>query len=235
MDELAMVVPRDILFAGGLAFEGFSPLSRFDFRERILSSHHYLFRHIAAGGQPIPAEQDARYKQIIPYCLFVHGDRIFLYQRLRKGGEKRLHDLYSLGIGGHINPPATAPAGSIGDAPDVLVANMLREFREEVRYEDSFWWEPLGFINIDEEEDVHKVHFGIVFLLHGTTEAIAVREKENLKGALVPLGEMLGHRPNMERWSAACADYLAENPESLRRRKTAKAMSVRSPASDQTR
>src|SRR6266851_7883968 len=49
------------------------------------------------------AEQDRRYKQVIPYVLLICDDRLLRYRRGRGGEEKRLHGLYSVGIGGHIS------------------------------------------------------------------------------------------------------------------------------------
>src|SRR2546423_1722543 len=49
------------------------------------------------------AEHDRRYKQLIPYVILICHDRMLRYQRGRGGGEKRLHGLYSIGIGGHIS------------------------------------------------------------------------------------------------------------------------------------
>src|ERR1700728_3318445 len=49
------------------------------------------------------AEQDKRYKQLIPYVLLICNDKILRYRRGKAGGEKRLHGLYSVGIGGHIS------------------------------------------------------------------------------------------------------------------------------------
>src|SRR5438045_9654437 len=48
------------------------------------------------------AEQDRRYKQLIPYVLIICNDKILRYRRGKGGGEKRLHGLFSVGIGGHI-------------------------------------------------------------------------------------------------------------------------------------
>src|SRR5229473_567128 len=49
------------------------------------------------------AEHDKRYKQLIPYVLLVCRGKILRYRRGRGGQEKRLHDLYSVGVGGHIS------------------------------------------------------------------------------------------------------------------------------------
>ena len=49
------------------------------------------------------AEQDKRYKQLIPYVLVIRNDKILRYRRGRGGQETRLHGLYSVGVGGHIS------------------------------------------------------------------------------------------------------------------------------------
>ncbi|MBF0234249.1 MAG: hypothetical protein HQK65_14610, partial [Desulfamplus sp.] len=57
---------------------------------------HWLDRSVA--------ETDTQFKQIIPYILIQadNGNLTAIYKR--KGSESRLHDLWSMGIGGHINP-----------------------------------------------------------------------------------------------------------------------------------
>ncbi len=109
---------------------------------------------IAAEGEYRPrgeAEQDPDWQQVIPYLLMRDGERLFLMQRTRAGGDDRLHDLYSLGIGGHLNPQ------------DGGVMNGLRrEFHEEM----VAAWEPeprlLGLLN-DDDVLVGQVHVGVVF------------------------------------------------------------------------
>ena len=49
------------------------------------------------------AEENEALKQLIPYFLIVHGDRIWCYVRGKKSGETRLVAKASMGIGGHIN------------------------------------------------------------------------------------------------------------------------------------
>ncbi|HWW59870.1 MAG TPA: NUDIX hydrolase, partial [Thermoanaerobaculia bacterium] len=46
------------------------------------------------------AEVSPQYKQIIPYVIIRHDDSFFLLQRTRKQTEARLHDKFSIGIGG---------------------------------------------------------------------------------------------------------------------------------------
>src|SRR5258706_11479222 len=74
------------------------------------------------------AEQDKRYKQLIPYVLILCNDRILRYRRGKGGQETRLHGLFSVGIGGHISEDDHDPFSS-GLGYD---EGMRRELKEEV-------------------------------------------------------------------------------------------------------
>src|SRR2546429_5789662 len=49
------------------------------------------------------AEKDPSHKQIIPYALLTHGDKVLHYVRGKRAGEQRLVAKGSIGIGGHMN------------------------------------------------------------------------------------------------------------------------------------
>src|SRR5213592_3620754 len=49
------------------------------------------------------AEQDKRYKQLIPYVLIICNGKVLRYRRGKGGQEARLHGLFSVGVGGHIS------------------------------------------------------------------------------------------------------------------------------------
>ena len=49
------------------------------------------------------AENAPAYKQIIPYAILAHADRVLHYVRGKKAGEQRLVAKGSIGIGGHMN------------------------------------------------------------------------------------------------------------------------------------
>ena len=104
------------------------------------------------------AENDTQYKQIIPYVLVTHDNKVLVYKRTKQGGEGRLHEKYSVGIGGHINPEDGLGADAIANA-------ISRELLEELFFDNlnnkDFNIEQLGFI-YDDSNDVGKVHFGYV-------------------------------------------------------------------------
>ena len=145
-------------------------------------------------------EEDPGYQQIIPYGVFRHGDRYLLTKRLKASTEKRLRHLYSLGVGGHINPEDLAGGDPVSDG-------MRREWEEEVVYAGALEARALGLIH-EESAPVGRVHLGVVFLLEGDTAEIAIRETEKLSGQLLTLDEMRIHYLEMESWSQLVYDRL---------------------------
>jgi len=151
-------------------------------------------------------EEDPGYQQIIPYVVFRHGDRYFLTKRLKASSEKRLRHLYSLGVGGHINPEDV-----VGGDP--VMSGMRREWEEEVAYSGSFAARLLGLIH-EESAPVGRVHLGVVFLIEGDTDQIAIRETDKLSGELLSLAEMRIFYLEMESWSQIVYDRLVASERS---------------------
>lgn len=107
------------------------------------------------------AEEDSSFKQIIPYIVLQTRDfeKTAIYNR--QGSEQRLHDLWSIGIGGHINP---VDQGTQNDSfKQILIAGMERELNEELDQRPET--DRPVFIGVISEDitDVGKVHLGAVF------------------------------------------------------------------------
>lgn len=145
------------------------------------------------------AEEDPGYKQIIPYVVLLRGDEAFLLRRLKKGNEKRLHGLLSLGVGGHINP-------ADGDGKDVLMRGLRREVDEEVSVEKELGLTPRGVIN-DDSNGVGSVHLGFLFTMRVAGD-VTVRESEKLAGEWVKLEKLKDYRDDMETWSRIVLEAL---------------------------
>ena len=105
-------------------------------------------------------ENDFSIKQIIPYVLsFNLKNELLAY--MRHGTEERLHHLWSVGVGGHLNKNDFHSGYSILQG---IVSGMKRECQEELGLTpDSF--EFLGVIN-EEKSDVGHAHLGLVFSAH---------------------------------------------------------------------
>lgn len=107
-------------------------------------------------------ETDPSFKQIIPYVVIQTQGRELTAAYLRNGSERRLHDLWSVGIGGHINP-VDCPAGS--SFKEVLMAGMIRELDEELNKRPDNGHPVFSGIINEEETPVGCVHLGAVFTL----------------------------------------------------------------------
>lgn len=192
MSESILVVRRKYLAPYltedfGLITEGVEEIVR------VIEAHHEF--------RPRPEmETDPAYKQIIPYVLVTRGAEAFVMQRLKRGGEQRLHGLLSLGVGGHINPVDEAEGSA-------LTAGLRREVDEEVAVERAASLTPLGVINNDRDE-VGRVHLGFLFRLEAEG-AVTVRETEKLSGSFMPIAALPALRDKMEGWSQIALEVLA--------------------------
>ena len=91
--EDVLCVPRSTIFPDG-AWHGLIARGL----ERVLRTVHATSEYRPRA----EVEDDPTLQQIIPYCVVhhPHDDTYLLTRRLRRSSEKRLHHLYSLGIGG---------------------------------------------------------------------------------------------------------------------------------------
>lgn len=122
------------------------------------------------------AETNEQVKQIIPYIVLysVHDNKIAVYQR--KGNEKRLHGLYSIGVGGHINPEDAKQGDSF---IDIVTRSAKRELAEElIDLEPGFFCEFKGMIN-EELTKTGRTHFGLVFVIRVNKKPLPGRELLN--------------------------------------------------------
>ena len=189
--ERVLCVRREDIFAAG---------SWVGFVDQGLEEAQRLFRDRSFFMPRRDVEEDPGFQQIIPYVVFRHGQRHFLTKRLRASSEKRLRHLYSLGVGGHINPEDVADG-------DPLRSGMRREWEEEVVYSGSFEARLVGLIH-EESAPVGRVHLGVVYLIDGDSDEIAIRETDKLSGELLTLDEMRIYYLEMESWSQIVYDRL---------------------------
>jgi predicted NUDIX family phosphoesterase len=187
IDERVLVVPRDVvpdaggwlgLRSGGLA----------DFLAD--AERHASFEPRAA------MEADPSHKQLIPYLVLRDGDRYFLMRRTKAGGDVRLHDHWSIGVGGHLNP---------GD--DDVIGGLRREWREELVADFEPAFEPVALLN-DDTTDVGSVHLGIVFVADAGGREVRVRETDKLEGRFVAPAEVAAVADGLESWSRLVFEAL---------------------------
>ncbi len=150
------------------------------------------------------AEEDPAYKQIIPYCILKCGNRLFRYRRGRQQGEHRLHDLESIGVGGHISLDDRRLWNLQGVPYEDA---MLRELAEEVEILSDYSERCVGLIN-DDSTDVGKVHLGVVHLFELAEPKVRAKERALRDAEFVPIPVLRLHRHRLESWSRFCFDAL---------------------------
>lgn len=157
----------------------------------------------------VAAEVDPTWKQLIPYCVFRHRDDVFVYRRTGASGDSRLHNRYSVGVGGHINP-ADGDAGA-----NAYEAAFWRELDEELRLKQRHFNEVVGLL-YDPTDEVGQVHFGVVhlFILPADFDRSSFDLKKDpalTQPRWVPLSWLKTGEPidgTLERWSRLTVDKL---------------------------
>src|SRR5947208_14587889 len=104
------------------------------------------------------AEHDPTHKQIIPYAIIAHHDRVLYYVRGKKAGEQAHVAKGSIGIGGHMND---SDESLFAWDEEAYRAGVEREVNEEIRIETTFDDRIVALLN-DDSTEVGRVHLGVV-------------------------------------------------------------------------
>jgi predicted NUDIX family phosphoesterase len=198
-DERVLVVPARLLAELG-PFQGFCREPD-RYLTVLLNKQNISFR---PRGQ---MEEDPSFKQIIPYCVLRYRDTVFRYTRGKRMGEKRLHALESIGVGGHISSTDDRPL--IGGAELTYAEAMHRELGEEVVIDAPYRELCVGLIN-DDSSPVGRVHLGVVHLFDLDAPKVSRRETALTQAGFVTIPELRSGRERLETWSQFCVDSLFE-------------------------
>lgn len=203
-DEMITVVPRKLIFKNeAYQFDGFKSIQ--DEETKYIYETISQFETKRRGDM----EEDPSYKQLISYCILENeDDEVLVYERLTGGGESRLHGLSSIGVGGHMNDVPEAVT-----VEEVIRENAARELEEEVglNKQDVANMELIGFIN-DDQDEVGKVHIGVVFKLKVNKSSVEAVETDTLKIEWADQSELLNHK-NYETWSSLIIDGIYRRGE----------------------
>jgi predicted NUDIX family phosphoesterase len=193
VDEEVLVIPADVLFRSGEWFGLRTDLAAF---ETILAdprSLEYRPRRIV--------ETDPSVKQLIPYAVIRRGPDVFAYRRGKAGGENRLHDLWSIGVGGHI----CREDGAAGER--AYQTGFLRELDEEVEIVRPYRDRIVGLL-YDPRTAVGSVHLGVVHLVD-VDGAVTARDPSLADAGFRTLASLLAEQESLETWSQFVVDPLA--------------------------
>ncbi|MFH1741058.1 MAG: DNA mismatch repair protein MutT [bacterium] len=193
MDEQILVVPRsdipvEIPRKGFIACPG-------SIAQDLLKFRRFVERK--------KAETDPSLKQVIPYVVLQSDQSVFRYWRTKRAGESRLHHLYSVGVGGHINERDVSLFSS--SEQEILLEATMRELREEVHLPPDIHPEFRGLLN-DDTTDVGSVHLGAVFACKADRAQVEIRETGALGRGEWVENRLLQDGVTYESWSEILID-----------------------------
>ena len=222
LDTPILVIPRTEFDKRG-EFQGFMPIKDREDVGRYLGMGDNGEKPLAFFKRRGDAEEDPNFKQIIPYIVLVCGTSVFTYTRSKGGGENRLHDQLSIGLGGHVD-------STDDDDPFwAYLKAVKRELMEEVGLDlnhDATKGTLAGLVNDDLDNDgkhavpVGQVHLGLVHIINlNETMAAAVlknaHEREIENPRFIPVGEFrdnaYGIFDKLESWSKMVANHFIED------------------------
>ena len=193
--EEVLVVPTAAVveeLGGGAAWLGIRPAGEVELAD--------LIRRVGTFRPRSAMEDDPSWKQVIPYPVLRDGSRWFLMRRTRAGGDARLHDRYSIGVGGHVNP---ADGGLDGD----LTRALEREWTEELVVDFLPEFRFVGLLN-DDTTSVGQVHLGLVYAGDAGGRPVAIRETDKLSGGFVDTAEVAAVADLLETWSRLAFEFI---------------------------
>jgi predicted NUDIX family phosphoesterase len=194
-DEDVLVIPTSAVadeLGGGSAWLGIRPAGEHELADLIRRRGEYRPRSAM--------EADPTWKQVIPYPILRDGPRWFLMRRTRAGGDERLHDRYSIGVGGHVNP---VDGGLDGD----LTRALEREWTEELDVDFVPAFRFIGLLN-DDTTPVGQVHLGLVYEGDAGGRPVAIRETDKLSGGFVETVEVAAVADRLETWSRLAFEFI---------------------------
>jgi predicted NUDIX family phosphoesterase len=149
-------------------------------------------------------EEDPSFKQIISYAIISNKESFYLFKRTSGQAEKRLHNKFSLGVGGHMNP-----ADSIESKEQYLIDELKRELYEEVKLLNGCLIEEIkfiGFIN-DDTIPVGKVHIGLLYNIHVSSKEVYINETDKMTAVWIDKSNLAEYYDEMETWSKIAFDF----------------------------
>jgi predicted NUDIX family phosphoesterase len=152
-------------------------------------------------------EEDTSYKQIIPYAIITYKDSFYLFRRTSGQTEKRLHNKFSLGVGGHMNPN-----DSLESKEQYLTDELKRELFEEVKLLNGCLIEDIefiGFIN-DDTIPVGRAHIGLLYNIHVSNKEVYINETDKMTAGWIEKSSFSEFYGGMESWSKIAFDFYIQ-------------------------
>ena len=149
-------------------------------------------------------EEDPSFKQIIPYSVISSGDSFYLFKRSSGQTEKRLHNKFTLGAGGHMNP-----GGFAVSKEQYFIDELKRELFEEVRLLNGCLIEDIEFIGLinDDTIPVGKFHIGLLYNILVSNKEVYINETDKMTAEWIDKSNLAEFYNGMETWSKIIFDF----------------------------
>ena len=148
-------------------------------------------------------EEDPSHKQIIPYAIISNKESYYLFRRTSSQTERRLHNKFSLGVGGHMNQ-----SNSEESREQYLIDELKRELFEEIKLLNGCLIEEIEFIGFlnDDSIPVSRVHLGLLYNIRVSNKNIQVYETNKMTAAWIEKLDLADFYEGMETWTKIIFD-----------------------------
>jgi predicted NUDIX family phosphoesterase len=196
LEELVFAIPTEVLWKLLSYKEKGLITGNCDVLNRIVQNGLYRKRS--------ELEEDPSFKQIIPYAIISNKESYYLFTRISRQTERRLHNKLHLGVGGHMNPGSSKDPGE-----QYLINELKRELFEEVKLLNGCLIEDIefiGFIN-DDSISVGSVHIGLLYTIHISNKDVVINETDKMTAFWIDKTDLADYYEEMETWTKIAIDY----------------------------
>lgn len=201
MNELVLAVSRDALDVGTTS--GIFPI---DLNSIDSEAYALLPRHIADNKSDSSVALGKLFPQILGYVQLVNEQGEIL-SYARKGKEKGLHGLRSIGVGGHVSHEELVTAIYRSDNPtqlpkltELIQLGLRRELLEEVGIDIGTFMEANQLL-VSDSNITSQVHVGLPMQLNVIEAGIILEESEFLDARWITIEELKATEDIYEPWS----------------------------------
>ena len=208
MNELVLAVSREALDVG--TESGIFPI---DLNSIDSEAYALLPRHIADNKSDSSVALGKLFPQILGYVQLVNEQGEIL-SYARKGKEKGLHGLRSIGVGGHVSHEELVTAIYRSDDPtqlpkltELIQLGLRRELLEEVGIDMGTYMEANQLL-VSDSNITSQVHVGLPMQLNVVESAIILEESEFLDARWISVEELKATVDIYEPWSQLIIQHM---------------------------
>ena len=208
MNELVLAVSREALDVGTAS--GIFPI---DLNSIDSEAYALLPRHIADNKSDSSVALGKLFPQILGYVQLVNEQGEIL-SYARKGKEKGLHGLRSIGVGGHVSHEELVTAIYRSDDPtqlpkltELIQLGLRRELLEEVGIDIGTYMEANQLL-VSDSNVTSQVHVGLPMQLNVVESDTILEESEFLDARWISIEELKATVDIYEPWSQLIIQHM---------------------------